>query len=163
MKKRTYKQLQNRLLRETKKRLEAQFARIDAERDRKNAEERATYYKRRIQEIGKNMETIDTENGGGVVTLKWEIKPEPIGAYLLTNKFYTEDVSEIVRKLKDTIAKRMADMILENDLVQLFTKEGCDYDPLESAGTIAGKLYVVPWEQMPHKRTLELREMVKNI
>lgn len=158
MKKKTYKAIQNRYYNELKKRIIAEGKieqyRITAE-DCKDETER---YRKRFREFGMNVETIDPEPGCIVKQLKWEIEPQLWGEYVvLMSDTMTDDL--IIEQVKERIVSSITKGLIEQNLVQFIKKEKCDFAMLKDQGTFGAKLFVVPWEQMPHKRKIELMEM----
>ena len=123
----------------------------------------AEYYKKRFREFGSNVETIDPTNNCYITQVKWETKPEPWGHYIVFNKGLLDypDKDKVFKEMKDRIVYEIARGLLENNLVQIIIHTPKD-GPMFNESTIGAKLYVVPWEQMPHKRTVELRQYVEN-
>lgn len=154
MKKRTYKRMKNRLYKEM-------FRRMTAENQLGPAKEKAEYYRKRFREFGKNVDTSDMDNGKLISMLKWELRPEPYGTYVGVHKSFIDEEGEVLRGVKGDIIRTLVEGLIENDLVQMFVKDGDD--PMYPFQTIGAKLYVVPWEQMPHKRTMELKQYVENV
>jgi len=143
MKKKSYKKLKNRLYRAIEK----------SEREEQRAEEaeaKAKYYEKRFLTLGSNIEIKDT--GHCLVELTWQIKPEEWGNYAVITG------GEIDEKIKEKVAQTLAEGLIENNLVRFITREPGVEDVL---GICAVKLCVVPWEQMPHKRTIELKQYVE--
>ncbi len=158
MKKKTYKRMQTRLLRETKKYLSEHVMRLDAESKIDEAEQKASYYKKRIRKIGENMETVNVRPGKAVAMVKWEISPEIYGTYKRIDRI--DLLSE--ETIKKELAMRIAEGLLDQELIQFICKETEPYDPLGRFATIGAKVYVVPWELMPHQRSMELMQYVDN-
>ena len=153
MKKRTYKQMQNRLYREIHQRMLAE-EQIAPEK------ESAEYYKKRFMAFGSNVETV--EGKGYIDMLKWEVQPEPWGHYARVDEsFFQMGMEEAFRGLKGDLVRHLVDQLLENNLVQFYTRGYDVKDIMYPMGTIGAKLYVIPWEQMPHRRTLELKQYVE--
>ena len=126
---------------------------------RLEAEEKAKFYEDRFRRFGSNVETIDPGNGECVVMEKWTIEQLPWGRYVPC----CEDISdEEIEKLKESIVEGLVRGLIEKNLVQFILKERNTVFPIAEFKTLAAKLYVVPWEQMPHARTLELEQFVKN-
>ena len=150
MKKKSYKKLKNRLYRAIEK----------SEREEQRAEQaeaKAKYYEKRFLTLGSNIEIKDT--GHYIEELTWQIEPEEWGNYAVITG------GEIDEKTKEKVAQILAEGLIENNLVRFITREpweGHSSDPMEDAlGICAVKLCVVPWEQMPHKRTIELKQYVE--
>ena len=161
MKKRTYKRMQNRLYREILRRMTAENALETAENALETAKQKAAYYKKRFIEFGKNVDTQDMDKGRYISMLKWELKPEPYGQYACVHKAFIDENGEVLNGLKGSIIRTLVEGIIENDLAQIIVKD--EEDPLYPFRTVAAKVYIVPWEQMPHKRTIELKEYVQNV
>lgn len=156
--KKGYKRLQRRLLNEIYKRIgeeqQHQYYKAVAE----CAKDEADYYKERFRELGSNVETVDTD--GDVMTIKWELTPKQFGNYITVGDAIsiTPEIERLlITKLSDSLAKAM----VEGNIAQIIKKVGLYDDPITRYGTIGVKLYVVPWEQMPHKRTIELQQEVE--
>ena len=153
--KKGYKQLQRRLLNETYKRLEQQMLKLQYKEVADAAQEEAEKYKERFRKFGSNVETVDT--GGGVECLKWEVEPQQWGSYVATlGKLSDESVKEAHR----TAVEKIVQGLMERNVIQFVDKTENAYGPFVSC-IYAAKLYVVPWEQMPHKRTMELYQEVE--
>lgn len=155
MKKKTYKRMKNRLYREIVKSQHLQYrAEI--------AEEKAEKYQERFHKIGSNIETIELEPGNQVVMLKWELKPEVWGDYLKFGTCLIEkhNEKEIEQILKKEIIHNIAEGLIDNDIIQIIIREPSIIDPLDRYGTYGAKLYVVPWEQMGVKKTIEFRKLM---
>lgn len=153
MKKKTYKAIQNRYYRE-------KVHRIRAEQAAKEMQKKADYYSKRFREFGSNVETVDSSNGT-IVELKWEVEPQPYGQYIMVDGSITQE--EYFYLARKDILEKIAYGLMENDLVQFIYKVENKDCPLTRFGTLGGKLFVVPWEQMPHKRVIEIRSMANEI
>lgn len=126
---------------------------------RLEAEEKAKFYEDRFRRFGSNVETVDPGSGKLVVMEKWTIEQQPWGKYAICR----EDISdEELEKLKESIVEGLVRGLIEKNLVQFILKERNTVFPIAEFKTLGAKLYVVPWEQMPHERTLELERFVKN-
>ena len=125
------------------------------------AEDKAEYYKNRFKQFGNNVKTVEPDSGKLVVCEKWEIKPQDYGHYACITDLSEVQEEMIIKELAQSIAKSL----LENDLVQFISNRNCLADgPIKPGGTVAAKLYVVPWEMMPHDRRnkIELFKYVEN-
>ena len=165
MKKRSYKRMKNRLYREIKARITEEGRRISAEGKIAEAQETAEYYKGRFRKFGTNVDTIDLKSGNYIAELKWELTPESLNKYMwVSMEEWKEKIPEyaVTEHMKD-LAVQIAEALIENNLVQFSSRDPEDYFPLANKAALGAKLYVVPWEQMPHKRTMELRQMVDAI
>ena len=159
MKRKTYKRLINRINKETFIRVMSERL---AERWKNKADEeseRAKYYVNRFREFGRNVETVEPKSGKFVVCEKWSLRCEPYGVY---KKFPGTINEEDLEQIKKELAEKIAGALIENNLIQFFVKEADEFGPLTEFETIGVKLFVVPWEQMPHKRTIELKKYVEN-
>ena len=148
MTKKGLKQLRNKLYREMSRAMHERAARIQAE-------ETAEYYKDRFRKFGSNVDTVEPDSGKLVQMLKWEIEPQPWGTYALVDPHINE---RVIEQRKRQLAENIARGLIERDILQFIVKSA-DYDcPLTKHGTIAAKLYAVPWEQMPHSKIIELKQ-----
>ena len=162
MKKKTYKAMNNRYYNKVKELAIEHGKWIEASRERDKYKEKAQFYAKRFRQFGKNVETVDPGSGELVRMLEWEIKPEAWGEYLcLYADLRQMSAAEAEQEIKTRLMKEIARGLIENDIVQFVYKNADMSDPLSQFGTIGGRLYVVPWEQMPHRRTLELKQYVE--
>lgn len=161
MKKNTYRALKNRHYRLLKllARMKWEYQCVIDERER--YKEKAEYYEKRFREFGKNVETIEPDNLC-IKQLKWEIQPEKYGDYAMIMKHFDMSVKEMGEALREKIVRGMSEAMIENNLVQFIENFSDNDDPFSLMGTIGAKMYVIPWEQMPHKRTIEIRQYVEN-
>ena len=148
-----YKQIRNALYREIKHRMIAEH---EADLSKNEAE----YYRKRFRDFGSNVGTVEPDNGKIVQMLKWELKPQAWGQYCVVDDVLIEknDMETVYRVLEDKVIKGIAKGLIERNLVQFISKGPDAFDPLNRYGTYAAKLYVVPWEQMPHGKILELKQ-----
>lgn len=151
--KKGYKRLQKRLLNETYKHREQELLKNRYKAVADEAQEEAEKYKERFRKFGSNVETEETT--GNVVCLKWEVEQIPYGTYGITCEPLKSESIPIVRK---ELLERIAQGLMDQNIVQFI--DHTDSSPFGRC-TYAVKLYVVPWEQMPHKRTVELRQQVE--
>ena len=128
-----------------------------AKMGREMAEDKAEAYRKRFEEFGTNVETIEDING--VKMLKWTMMPRPWGAYAA----YSQDMPINKDEIKKTLAYRIANGLIENNVVQFIDKPADPEDPIGNVSTLGAKLYVIPWDKVPHSRTLELRQRVAEI
>ena len=161
MKKKTYKAMQRRYLRVLKQKEELRMDNRLLEKEKEAACERSERLKKRFLEFGRNVETSDPENGK-VVTEKWELCPDTYGDYMMFDA-RQEDMTQVnylalIDQYRAELVKNLVKGMMEDQLVQFYTRES-DYPVF--GGTILGaKIYAVPWEQMPHKRKIELRQFI---
>ena len=90
---------------------------------------------------------------------KWTIEQQPWGTYIALDRELSEEEQETAKK---RIVESIVKGLIERNLVQFISKDRDERFPIAEYKTLAAKLYVVPWEQMPHKRTIELRKYVEN-
>jgi len=150
MKKKTYKRLINRVNSLTKRNiiLQADMQIVIAQRDGEKKDKE--WYKERLSKIGKNMKTVEPVSGY-VRCIKWELDPKQYGEYIVSDGL--ED-PERVKLIKKKIAEGIARGLMENEIAQFIVRDLHSCDPATDIGfgTVGGKLYVIPWEQMPHDK-----------
>ena len=152
--KKGYKRLQRRLLNETYKRIEQEQLKNQYKAVAINAEEEAEYYKDRFRKFGSNVETVEP-TGKLVECLKWTVEQQPWGQYAKTDKPGSDDWIAYVHKW---LTERLVKGLMDRNIVQFIDSEEGPF-----GSVYAVKLYVVPWEQMPHARTIELQQYVDGI
>lgn len=146
MKKKTYKAIKNRMYNFMCKEAMERGRRI-------RAEEKAAFYERRFRELGSNVETVEPETGP-VATLIWNVESQTWGQYSIVTETPQDDmVKHVSRKLIESIA----DGLIQQNLVQIIVRDG---DLPFEQHTIAAKLYVVPWDRMPHERTIKIKQFI---
>ena len=161
MKKKGYKQMQKRLLRETKKAFLAEQEKKLEHNRREEADEEAKYYRERLLKFGSNVKTVEPSKGKYVECIKWELEPQQWGQYAVTGQ--DVDVLKVLPEIKERVVKSIAKSLIERNIVQFVLKCNEEYDPFNEYGTVGAKLYVVPWEQMPHERTIELMQYAEKL
>ena len=113
------------------------------------AQEEAEKYKERFRKFGSNVETI--EEDGAVKCLKFTVEQQPWGTYAESvHTLKEDDIAYVRRELLDCIVQGL----MNHNIVQFLEH---DNGPI-GGRTYAAKLFVVPWEQMPHKRTIEIMQ-----
>ena len=152
MSKKGTKQLQRRLLNETSKHREQELLKDRYKSVAEAAQEEAERYKTRFREFGSNVETIETE--GLVQCLKWEISPQAWGNYIISREGLSDD--GVIKAHREAL-KSIVQGLMDGNMVQFIDKTDGELGPLGGC-TYAVKLYVVPWEQMPHRKTIELSQ-----
>lgn len=164
MKKKTYKAMKNELYRQIRRAMMAEYRNLVLEKRVEDAEKKAQFYTERFRKLGSNVETVNPESDKLVTMLKWELDPVRAGAYMMIHPIMMEEMDQrtAYNTIRDDLANEIAKGLLESDMVQLFTKGQDQTDPLNPYGTAGAKLYVIPWEQMPHKRTVEIKQYVEN-
>jgi hypothetical protein len=131
-------------------------------RDLDDAKSKAEYYKKRFREFGTNVETVD-EGGDCIKVMKWTVKPQTWGTYITFMDNGEMSREELEQLFRAKLLNKIAEFLVENEIVKYITRlPGESFDPL-AFGTAGAKLYVIPWDQMPHKRTIELTQYVENI
>ena len=158
MRKKGYKKMQRRLLRETAAHQKERRRRIAAETDLYISTREKEEIENRIRKIGMNMETINESVPGAVVMIRREIQPETVGNY---RNFFEGSFRER-EWLIEEMAHALAKGIIEMNLAQIITRGKSEIGgPMEELGTIAVKMFVVPWEQMAKAHSkIEIRELV---
>ena len=155
--------MQRKMLREVNKyarmaRLENRL-RILAEGKAELAQREAENYRKRIREIGMNMEIIDP-GPGTVKCVEWTMNPQAWGNYVMLTPDMDEIPQEAPDDVKDELARSAVESAARNELIQYIIKGKNEMDPLHQFATIGGKIYIVPWEQMPHRKTIKLRQLI---
>ena len=123
------------------------------------AEELADYYEKRFLAFGSNVETV-SEDTDAVKVLAWNLEPQVWGQWCAINPML-EMTGDIYEKIKTRLVESIVRGLLEKNLVQFIVKS-----PDESFGsfsvyyTVGAKMYVVPWEQTPHEKTLRVEQFV---
>ena len=162
MKKKGYKQMQRKMLREITgyaHQMQHEIRqRILAEGKAELAQREAENYRKRIREIGMNMEIIDP-GPGTVRCVKWTMNPQAWGQYVALTPNMDEIPQEALDDVKFELARTIAEGAARNELIQ-YIKGKNEMDPLNQFATIGGKIYIVPWEQMPHRETIKLRQLI---
>lgn len=161
MKKNVYRALKNRHYRALMQLASMRWENIFLKNERDRYKEKTEYYEKRFREFGKNVETIEPDDLC-IKQLKWEIRPEQFGDYAMIMKHFDQSVEEMGKALREKVVRGMAEAMIENNLVQFIENFSDEDDPFSLMGTIGAKMYVIPWEQMPHKRTIEIRQYVEN-
>ena len=163
MKKKTYKAMQRRYLRVLKQKEELRLDNEILAEEKEEAEERYNRLKKRFMEFGRNVIT-EYPGSGNIVTEKWEMHAESLGNGLMfsTRKddLTQEDFLALIDQYKAELIMGIVNVLMEDQLVQFYTKE--EAYPLFGGTILGAKIYVVPWEQVPHRRTVELRRYVEN-
>ena len=140
--------------------LESQLHHERAEKE--YATQQASEYKKRFQEFGSNVKTIGAKDGKLLTVLEWEMKPEPYGTWA----YYSDKVPFPPDWIKGKLVQNIAKGLIENDLVQFIfhskDEEGPFGGPFFEQNTIGAKLFVIPWDQVPHERTVKLKKYVEN-
>lgn len=149
-----------------KKKLKAAINRAqEAEQMVKLVEIEADRYRKRLVNIGSNMEVVTPKDDGPITEVKWTADIQAWGHYIRFDHNYiynSPDRDEMFLKMKKTLAEKLAAGLIEENLVQFIVKDPETGSPFSREGTLGVKLFVVPWEQMPHKRTIEIRQYIEN-
>lgn len=121
--------------------------------EKEAAEEKAEYYKKRFREFGSNVETVKTD---GIMCNEWTVEVKPYGAYVAMAPETTgaDDVYAL-----SMLAEKITNGLLENNIIQIIRHDETPFSPR----TVGAKLFVVPWDQMPHTRTIKISQMLEKI
>ena len=125
--------------------------------EKKTKEKEVEYYKKRFRDLGSITETEDEFTGGRLVVEKFTADIIPFGGYC-----YIEDRDrynggdEIAQQ---HLVRNMVEALIEKNLVQFIYQR----DPFNGVVKIGAKLFVVPWDQTPHRKTIELLQLVNDI
>lgn len=157
MRKKGYKQMQRRLLLETRRAAVEKQRRTVAEDKVARATDEAEYYKSRFRKMGSNVETVDPGRGKAVAMETWELEPEAWGNYVIVGD---ETPDDVIDKYKDMIVSSIVRGLIDRNIVQFIPGES--WGPITGLKKLGAKLYVVPWEQMPHEKTVTLQRYVEN-
>lgn len=158
MKKKKYQRMKNRLYNAIRDATYYRISRDDERREKEEYKEKAERFGKRIREIGANMKTVDPGSGKMVQMVKWELDPKEFGAYMRTIHDIHDPAN--LERFSEELIRGLVKGLMQEELVQMIIREP-DFknpDPLDIYGTIGAKIYVVPWEQMPHRRTIELKQ-----
>ena len=145
-----------------KKKIKRKFNRL-IERAAK-AEQEAEYYRKRLLNIGSNMEVADVKDDHFITEVKWSVNTQTWGHYIEFDHqilYNSPDRDEIFQSMKKQLVEKIATGLLERNIVQFIVHDPKD-DPFLRMGTLGAKLFVIPWEQMPHKRTVEIKQYIEN-
>lgn len=160
MRKKGYKQMQRRLLREIYRRMTAETNLIEAEKEAIWARQQEAELRRRLRNVGANTETVSKDVPGALKIIRREIKPERVATWATVDPLLMdEDMENFMREM----AQYIANQIVENDLIQLTVREANEIGgPLEEFASAVLKVFVVPWEQMAKSEDarLELNERI---
>ena len=117
------------------------------------AEETADYYKKRFREFGSNVTTIGSWDGMYCVEEKWEVEPVSYGTYAVTGRDVGPEYEDYII---EELTHKIATGLVERNLIQVTKNK--DGGPFDSA--IGIKLFVVPWERMPHEHSIKIRRFL---
>ena len=165
MSKKGYRKLKDRLYREIKRRITAE-GQIGAYRKRAElSEEDAEYYKKRFREFGSNVETIEPDDSGTVNMVKYELKPGPWGQYIvLKNEEFSQSIpEEIYTKYKWELLENLVDNLIERNIAQIYFRQFSNDHPLYEFGTLGVKLFVIPWEKLPRRESLDQAIFIQSV
>ena len=158
MRKKGYKQMQRRLLRETALRMYEHGKRLNAEESELRARLSEKTLRRRLRSIGTNVETVGEDVPGALKILRIEVKPEDVKAAAYIDPRFFEEES-----FKRDMARYIAEEIVDNDLAHITVKKADPFGgPMAEMSTAVLKVFVVPWEQMVRNvdGRLELNELM---
>ena len=120
---------------------------IDQENRAERAESDAAETRKRIREIG--FKCVDPIHGGELEHNT--IKPTPYGTYCIMVNDGRFDINKIVEESKQQLARSIAEMLINENLVEFIVHDYCPGDLMdypEGAVTVGAKLYAIPWEKM---------------
>ena len=124
----------------------------------RQAEELADYYEKRFLAFGSNVETV-SEDTDAVKVLTWNLEPQVWGQYCAINPLI-EMSWDVYEAIKTRLVESIVRGLLERNLVQFIVKNPDEsFDPF-SYSTVGAKMYVVPWEQTPHEKTIRVEQFV---
>lgn len=124
---------------------------------REAAEEETHRIQDRIREIG--FKCVDTYAGAGDIARRIDveridIKPDPMGMYMVLRDEDVEniDIKELVEHHKSLLIHKMAEAMIENNLVQFIVHSAKEPTPFGPRGmsTVGVKMYVIPWEKVSY-------------
>lgn len=121
--------------------------------EKSELEEQLDRTKKRLEAAGSEIKTID-EPIGKIQIIHPEV--ETYGNYAT----FTDADEEQREYIKKELARRLAEGLINQNIVQIICKEPGAYihlDPLYRHGTIGAKLFVIPWEQMKTGKMIEIR------
>ena len=120
---------------------------IDQENRAERAERDAERTRERIREIG--FKCVDPLHGGELEHKT--IKPTPYGTYCVIANDGRFDINEAVEEAKPRLARSIAEMLINENLVEFIVHDYCPGDLMyypEGTMTVGAKLYAIPWEKM---------------
>lgn len=121
---------------------------IDQEERADRAEKDAERTRNRIREIG--FKCVDPLYGGELEHKT--IVPTPYGTYCVIADDGQRDIGTIVEYAKQDLAIKVANMLIDENLVEFIIHRKGEAMPLLNTfckeTTVGVKLYVVPWEKM---------------
>ena len=146
----------NKRLRRELAKANANLALMQAEKSK--AEDEAAYYKKRFRDLGSNVKTMDeSPSGGRLVVQSWTVDVIPYGGYCyITDGDRYDGGDEFAAH---NIVSQIAEALIKKNLVQFIYQR----DPINRLVSIGAKLFVVPWEQTPHQRTMEIKQFVDDL
>lgn len=95
---------------------------------------------RRLMELGSRAEMHEV-SGAGIECV--DIKPEVYGTYFALHRLPDDSIMDF---LKEELARKVANALIENNLIQIILHDGKEHGPFESP-TIGAKVYVIPWDK----------------
>ena len=132
---------------------DAKDARREAEVAAAEARSTAEFYKRRFRAFGSNVKTVH-DISPDLKCIEWSLKPVQYGNFAVIG-----NAEQMEHELKRELVERLTEGLIENNLVQVISRTP-DSDPF-FPGTYAVKLFVVPWECVPHQREVRLKQIVQ--
>lgn len=109
------------------------------------AEEDAEKQKKRIREIG--IKCVDPLHGGRLECKT--VVPTPFGCYSVISNGFVQNTDELIEYAKQDLVRSIAQMLLDENLVQFIIHKAGDpgFNPLDQT-TVGAKFYVIPWEKL---------------
>lgn len=96
----------------------------------------------RFRQIGSDPELVELH---GIPCIEKEIELQPWGEYILTDDFRKDAIVAAEERLAGSIAKEL----MEANIIRFIVKGPDEYCvPFDRYGTVAAKLYCIPWEQV---------------
>ena len=144
----------NKHLRKELAQAKANISRLQGEKS--NAEAEAKYYKKRLRDLGSEMETMEESPGNRLVVQTWTLDVLPFGTYCCIDDCDRYDGGDEIAQ--QHLVMQIAESLIKNNLVQFIYKK----DPFDRKMTLGAKLFIVPWEQTPHPRALKIQQFVND-
>lgn len=157
MNKQKYRKHQNQRYRMIKANIQLGLKVMNLTGELKEATDKAEYYKKRFRKFGSNVDTTDLESGKIVCMVKWTLTPEVYGQYARLDPHFATSI-DYGKEIERLVTTHLVEGLIDNELVQFIWSSGDDHELFGK--TVGAKLYVVPWEQMPHSKIIEMKQYV---
>ena len=119
------------------------------------AELEIAFYRKRFKKLGSMLDTIDEAISNRLAVVRLELEPIPFGHYAVVEKnMYTDD--EFADIVKRQLIGKISEALMAKNLVQIIARD----DIFNPSWTVSAKLFVVPWEQAPNAKTMEMRSLL---